>query len=415
MIAALLALILVGAQPQTSGSGERIAEITVHGNVVTPDDEIRRVAELEVGMAVGPATIEEAAERLRRSGRFRSVDVRKRFASIEDPTQIAVVIVVDEGDVHVERGREGQPAHVVKNRRPRVMFLPILNAEDGYGLTYGARFAVPGKLGPDSRISFPLSWGGERQAAVELDKQLDAIRLTRFTGGAGISRRVNPHYDEGDTRFRVWGRGERELAKSLRVGIQLAWQHVQFGGSDDLFLRGGVDATLDTRIDPVLARNAVYVHAGVERIAFASRSGATTTTIDARGYLGMIGQTVLVGRFFYQGASTPLPPYLKLPFGGIGTVRGFRVGETVGDQAMAGTGELLVPLTSPLHLARLGVSGFFDVGAAYDAGQQIADRPLQRGVGGSVWMTATFIRVSVAVAHGIGASTRVHVGGTVTF
>ena len=50
-----------------------------------------------------------------------------------------------------------------------------------------------------------------------------------------------------------------------------------------------------------------------------------------------------------------------------------------------------------------------------DKGQRFADQPLERGVGGSVWVTAAFLRFSVAVAHGLGGSTRVHVGGTVSF
>jgi len=61
------------------------------------------------------------------------------------------------------------------------------------------------------------------------------------------------------------------------------------------------------------------------------------------------------------------------------------------------------------------VSGFVDAGTVYDHGERFADQPLQRGVGGSVWFSAAFLRLSVAVAHGVGASTRVHVGGTVMF
>jgi hypothetical protein len=32
-----------------------------------------------------------------------------------------------------------------------------------------------------------------------------------------------------------------------------------------------------------------------------------------------------------------------------------------------------------------------------------------------VWFTAAFVRLNVAIAHGIGASTRVHVQGNLTF
>jgi outer membrane protein assembly factor BamA len=429
-LTALVAALAGGAEPagQAAGSanpaaalqaastaGERITEITVHGNVLTSDDDVRRLAGLEIGMPVGPSTVEEAANRLKATKKFETVDVRKRYASIADPTQIVLVIVVDEGAVHLESLGDDGPPQVVKSRFRQVMFLPIFNVEDGYGLSYGVRFAVVDKLGPQSRISFPLSWGGERQAAVEFDKRLDTPNFTRFTGGLGISERTNPFYDLSDTRNRIWARAEHEFVKSLRAGLTGSWQHVSFGGVPDQFASAQADITLDTRLDPMLARNAVYVRASFEHVAFGNEPSANLTSIDARGYLGLIGQTVLVARVLRENSDRTLPPYMKELFGGNWTVRGFRAGSAVGDNDVAGTLELLVPLTSPLHIARLGVSAFMDAGAVYDAGERLSDQPVWRGVGGSVWMTATFIRFSVAVAHGIGASTRVHVGGSVSF
>ena len=51
--------------------------------------------------------------------------------------------------------------------RPRLMLLPILDAEDGYGVSYGARLALPNPLGTNSRLSMPFAWGGQKQAALE--------------------------------------------------------------------------------------------------------------------------------------------------------------------------------------------------------------------------------------------------------
>jgi hypothetical protein len=68
-----------------------------------------------------------------------------------------------------------------------------------------------------------------------------------------------------------------------------------------------------------------------------------------------------------------------------------------------------------LSFGRVGVSAFVDAGTVYNDGQRLADAPWRRGVGGSVWLTAAFVRVNVAVARGIGASTRVHVQGNLTF
>jgi len=51
----------------------------------------------------------------------------------------------------------------------------------------------------------------------------------------------------------------------------------------------------------------------------------------------------------------------------------------------------------------------------YDKGERFSDQSLEEGYGAGVWFAAAFLRVNVAVAHGRDASTRVHVGGNVTF
>jgi len=45
----------------------------------------------------------------------------------------------------------------------------------------------------------------------------------------------------------------------------------------------------------------------------------------------------------------------------------------------------------------------------------LSDQILKLGYGGSVWFAAAFLRLNIAVAHGRGSSTRVHVGAIVTF
>ena len=67
-----------------------------------------------------------------------------------------------------------------------------------------------------------------------------------------------------------------------------------------------------------------------------------------------------------------------------------------------------MPLTSPLHVARTGVSVFVDAGAACPDGQRIVDQPAHVGVGAGVWATATVLRLGVSVARGIDAGTRVN-------
>jgi outer membrane protein assembly factor BamA len=419
----VLALLLLGALVNAGPSftpamqqPEMVADIRVHGNVATSDDEIKRLAGIAIGVAVTPSTAEEVAARLRAAHRFQRVEVLKRFASIADPSQIVLVIIVDEGPVKIEMtGDPDAPTRVVKTHGPNLLYFPILDAEDGYGVTYGVRLAMADRVGKQSRISFPLSWGGEKQAGAELDKTFDGGPLSRVIAGASLSRRTNPLYEQDDDRGRVWVRGERQLARAMRAGVDGSWQHVSFAGVGDRFAQVGADLVFDTRVDPILPRNAVYARVAVEELDFASVGRITKTQVDARGYVGLLGQTVLAVRAMRDAADGSLPAYEQLLLGGMSNLRGFRAGTAGGDTLVAGSAELLVPLTSPLRIGRIGVSGFIDAGTVYDHAERFADQPLKRGVGGSVWFSAAFLRLSVAVAHGIGASTRVHVGGTLIF
>ena len=429
----LVALLLSPSSGVARQQTETIAAIQVQGNTATPDEEVRRLADVRIGSRFDDTTIEMVTARLRADRRFERVEVRKRFASIADPSQIMLVIIVDEGPVKiVMTGDPDHPTRVVRKRLPNVLILPILGREDGYGLTYGARFTLPDPnwMGKRSRVTFPLSWGGSKQAGIDLEKRLEGGMIDRVTAGATISRRTNLAFEEDDDRARVFLRGEREFARVLRLGASTGWQRASFEGVADQFAQVRGDVVLDTRVDPVLARNAVYARAGWEHLSFGNgplatpsqpggyagyQGSANRTDLDARGYLGLIGQAVLAGRVLREDSDRPLPPYLEPQLGGLSNLRGFRAGTAVGDTLVTMSSELILPLTSPIKVGKIGVSAFLDRGTVYNKGERFSDQTLLDGYGGSVWFAAAFLRLNIAVAHGRGASTRVHVGGNVTF
>ena len=419
-----------GFKQTTVASGfsrtEIVAEIRVHGNVLTPDAEIRRLAGIDVGAVFTPDTAAEVTRRLEAAHRFESVEVLKRYASIADPTQVLLVVIVDEGRVKIEgldEGEADQPPRVVRGSGLGLMFLPLLDFEDGYGFTYGAQFARPGVAGAHSRVSFPLTWGGDKRAAAQLEKLFDGSQgmfgtrglLTRVETGVSVNQRTNPYFETDDTRDRVWFRGERTIGRSITAGGTAAWQNVSFGGSTDQFAQYGLDVTFDTRLDPMLARNAVYARASVQHLDFRSATGINRTDLEARGYVGLPGQSILVLRAQRQDSDVPLPPYLKALLGGMSNLRGFEAGTAIGDTLVAGSVEVRTPLTSPIRIAKFGVNAFVDVGTVYDTGNRLADQTFRQGVGAGIWFSAAFFRMTLAVAHGIGAGTRVHFGTTLTF
>ncbi len=409
-----------------------VAGIQVQGNTATPDDEIRRLAAVEIGMPFEETTPAVVAERLRKAKHFDRVEVLRRYASIADPSQIMLVIIVDEGPVKiVMTGDPEHPTRVVRKRWPNLLVLPIVRREDGYAPTFGARLGLPDKFGKQSRISFPLMWGGTKSGGIDVEKRLSEGFFDRITASATVSRRRNLTYDVDDDRASVTLRAERELKRQLRFGVIGGWQHVSFKGVADRFAQIGADVRYDTRVDPILPRDAVFLRAGVDQFAFGNapteisddpkqytgyRGSLTKTDLDARGYIGVpLTQSVLALRGYRVDANRPMPPYMQPEIGGLSTLRGFPAGYAAGDTMVTMSAEVIVPLNSPLKVGRFGVTAFTDRGAVYDKGESLSDQTMLVGYGGSVWFAATLFRLNVAVAHGRGEGTRAHVGGTVTF
>ena len=232
MWAALVVLLMAGSErPALQQTAETVAAIQIQGNTVTPDEEMRRLAGVQIGMPFDAATLDAVAARLKAAKHFDRVEVRKRFASIDDPSQITLVIVVDEGPVKiVMTGDPDRPTKVVRKRLPTLMPYPILSREDGYGFTSGARLtlAEPQRLGKNSRLTFPLSWGGTRQAGVTLEKRFPGAPIDRVTATASVSRRHNQAFDQDDDRARLSVRGEREFTRAFRVGGGGGWKRASF-------------------------------------------------------------------------------------------------------------------------------------------------------------------------------------------
>jgi len=415
MIAFLFAAVLVGQSAATGSASPSgvVSEIRIQGNAVTPDEDVIRFAGLRVGAPFDAATIQRAQASLEKSGRFEHVEVLQRFASLSDPSKVLIVIIVDEGPLTIEG--KGAAQRIVRSRGPHLLFMPVLGYEEGYGVTYGAQFAKANPAGPRSRLSFPLTWGGDKRAGVNFEKELSRGPLTRVVTSFSVSRRTNPFFGEDDSRAHVSVRAERQLFGNLNLGATWTAEHVSFADAGDRVITAGLDATIDTRLDPMLARNAVYGHVGWDHVSVRDGVTAKRTSLEGRVYVGLIGQSVLELRARRDSSDQPLPAYLQPLLGGMETLRGFRAGYAAGDTRVAGSAELRVPLTSPLHVVKFGVSAFTDAGTVYASSARLKDQSLDRGVGGGVWFAATVLRVSLDVAHGVGASTRVHVAATMSF
>jgi hypothetical protein len=407
-----------GDDPPMQAAPEIVTEIRVHGNAYLRDDEVIRLSGVSLGQQLGQDGVREIERKLKTSGFFETVEVRKRYRSLDSATDVALVLLV-----HERAGQRSETAIEPPSRWPwsrvqgRLMFMPILGYDDGYGFTYGGRVSTIGLFGAGERVSAPLTWGGTRRAAIEVDRTFDRGPLTRVESTFGISQRENPRFEIDDQRVEWTARAERSFAGLVRTGVRTSQGTVDFGTFDDRLWTVGADVALDTRGDPAFPRNAVYVGTGWSALHVRRLDEPINRyTTDARGYVGLIRQAVLAARVQYATADRTLPPYERLLLGGAQTLRGFGAGAFDGDRMLVTSAELRVPITSVLSGAKLGATAFFDAGKAFDVGQRLSDATWHRGVGGGLFLIAAVVRINLDVAHGLkNGDTRVHLSSGFSF
>jgi hypothetical protein len=398
--------------------GETIHEIRVHGNAAVPDADIIKLAGISLGDPVDATSVTTIEKRLKESDRFETVEVRKRYRSLDDPTDVAIVLVVHERPgVTSATSTSANPVSGSWNRLTnRLMFFPILSYADGYGFTYGGRVSTIDLLGAGERLSVPLTWGGTKRAALEAERSFKTGPISRVFSSFGIWNRENPHYDLDDQRVELKGRVERQFAQIVRVGLDASRSSVEFGSDNDEIWTIGTNVVLDTRSDPAFPGNAVVLGAGWSALNVRGLDRINRYDTDARGYLRVVGQAVLAGRIQYFNTDATLPPYERLLLGGSSNLRGFRTGTFAGDRMVVTSGEFRVPLTSVLNGAKLGVSVFMDAGKTVDIEASLKDAAWQKGAGAGVFIIAPLIKINFDVAYGLnGGGTRLNLGTGFSF
>ena len=406
MIAALLLALSLGAGAQPA---ETITEIRVHGNATIADDKVIELAGVRVGEVLQPDSIDTIARRLRESGRFDDVEVLKRYRTLE-MDQVSLVLLVHERPGVTP---SGEPPSVFRRVRSRLMFLPILDYEDGYGWTYGARTSLVRTIGGE-RLSFPLSWGGTRRAAIEADRTFQSGPLTRVFAAYGIEQRENPYFHLDDRRVEVRGRADKRLFGVLTLGATGAHEDVTFGGVDQPQWSAGADVTLDTRRDPAYPVNAVFARLAWDRLHLAGEA-IDRYRYTARGYRRVYRQAIFAARVEFDTASAPLPAHELWLLGGT-FVRGIPAATAAGDKLLAWTGEVRVPFSSPLSIARVGFNVFMDGGAVAPYAVEIRHAEVERAAGAGFFALLPFVKLNLEVAHSLnGRGTRLHFATGFTF
>lgn len=398
-------------QASSPAQTETIAEIRVHGNATIQDGEVIKLAGIALGAPLAAGALPEIERRLRDSGRFDEVQVRKRYRTLA-MDEVALVLLVHERPGVTP---EGNRPPALKRLTSRLMFLPILHYDDGYGWTYGARTSAVDLLGLGERLSVPLSWGATRRAALESERTFRSGPLTRVLGSFGISQRENPFYHVDDRRTELTGRIERRVFRLLTLGADAGRTNITFAGTGGDFWTSGADVRLDTRGDPAFPSDAVLVGVGWNRLHQSAGEGIDRYTVDGRGYKRVYRQAVVALHARYDTASAPLPPFEQWLLGG-DSLRGTRAGTVAGDKRLLGSIEVRVPFSSPLSTGRVGFDVFMDAGIDAPYGQRLSDAPRHRSAGAGLFIVASLVRLNLDVARSLdGHSTRLHFGTGFTF
>ncbi|MDQ3420428.1 MAG: BamA/TamA family outer membrane protein [Acidobacteriota bacterium] len=399
---------------------EVVREIRIHGNAAVPDAEVLKIAGIAVGAAVDETTLDAIKRRLQDSGYFSTIDIRKRYRSLTDVSDVALVLVVHEKTAVGTTASGAIERPLLKRITSRVMFLPILSYADGYGLTYGARFSTVDLFGAGERLSVPMSWGGTRRLALEGERTFKRGPFTRILGSATLRQHENPGFvledDDDDSttdrRTELKGRAERSFGRFLFTGVETTRASVDFGDFDtEQQWTLGADAALDTRGNPNFPSNAIYVGGSWNALHLDGVEATNRYILDGRGYLRLIKQPVLAGRALYLNADGPLPPHERYLVGGSDTLRGFRTGALNGTRFLVTSAELRVPITSVISGATLGVTVFYDAVNKLRVEGELNDDPgWRRSAGAGLFLIASIVTLNLDVAHGLKGEggTRVH-------
>ncbi|SHL75662.1 autotransporter secretion outer membrane protein TamA [Roseovarius litoreus] len=326
-------------------------------------DRIREIAGLPTGEVYTPEEVREAADRLRRTGAFRSV-------ALQEAEEIGPGNTLD-----IE-------AQVADERPRRIGVGAELSSLEGITLSgfwlhrnlFGGaeRFRVEAELGGIGGES----GGMDYSLSARLDRPATFTRDTGLFLGFSLAEQDEPDYRERSAQI---GAGlthlfSDELSGEAAIGYRYSEVDDDLGSRTLEHVLFPLRATWDTRDDPLNAKDGAFVDVHVTPFAGVNGSASGTRLYtDARGFLGF-GENdrfVLAGRAqigsVSGAAATEVPPAMLFYSGGAGTVRGqpyqslsvdLGAGRSIGGRSfLALSGELRAEM-------RYGVSlvGFYDLG-----------------------------------------------------
>ncbi|GAA0302030.1 autotransporter assembly complex family protein [Rhodovulum strictum] len=342
----------------------QFGDLVIAGRSAVRPERLRAIAGLPTGRRFDPEALERSADRLRRTGAFRSVSLAE--AETLDPD-----------------GRMDITLNVTDDRPRRLGFGAELSSLEGVALS--AFWLHRNLMGGAERLRFDAAISGiggtegggeDYRLALRLDRPAFIGPDTGFFALAAIEHLDEPDSREDTARFGIGL--TRTLSKRLagEAAILLSYSDVR----DDLGRRSmthallPVTATRDDRDNLLNPAGGSYLGLGVMpflALGGSAESGARLTA-DARLYRSMGERVVLAGRLQFGsvlGAGAEgVPPALLFFSGGGGTVRGqpyqslavdLPGGERIGGRSFVGlSAEARVGMRRNIGLVAFADAGF---------------------------------------------------------
>ncbi|PWE37245.1 hypothetical protein DD563_05700 [Pelagicola sp. LXJ1103] len=373
--------------------------LNIPGESRVRDARIREIAGLPTGEIYDPAKLKRSADRLRRSGAFRSV-------ALKDAEDIGPG---DRLDINAE---------LADARRRRVGVGIELSSLEGLGLS--AFWLHRNLLGGAERLRFDIEVGGiggnsggeDYSLGVRFERPATFTPDTGLYLGATISEESEPEYRE--RKVEVGGGFTHifsdELEGELGIGYRYSEIDDAFGSRTIEQLFAPAELRWDTRDDPLDANRGFYI--GLDTTAFLGLSGGgngTRVFADARAYRTIGAEDGLTFAARAQlgtvaGASTAdVPPGLLFFSGGPDTVRGqpyqslaitLPGGQRVGGRSFLGfSGEIRADINDTFQIVAFADTGFIGGDAL---GEGVGDWHSGAGLGGRYNTGLGPIRIDLA-------------------
>ena len=342
----------------------RFGRLEIRGNDRVRTERIRQIAGLREGRVFSPEELRKAAERLRRTGAFRSVTLRE--AERIGPGDLLPIeaLVVEERPRRFGAGAEISSAEGLRltgfwlhrNLLGGAERLRIGGEIAGIGgQTGGADYRVtlsyarPGTFSPDTTLTF--------DTLAEFRQEPD-YEITAFEIGGGLARIFSD-----------------ERSGSIGIGYRQSRVEDAGGTTDFRLVTFPVTYTWDRRDDRLDATEGFYLDARVTPfLGLGSTGSGARVQGDARLYrgLGEGDRVVLAARLQYGAVIGPAPSETPREFlfysGGGGTVRGQpyqSLGASILGSGVRTGGQQFLGLQAEARVRvtdRIGVVGFVDWG-----------------------------------------------------